>query len=90
MVIGSNRGTDMEGVYRLIRLQTRRPSNQRPPRWSSHHQRLIDRIDNAMKDGPYIAGSDYSLADIAATPYMWRLTKLRLAGNSVWHFRLII
>ena len=44
-----------------------------------HHQKLLNRIDAAMKEGPYIAGADYSLADIAATPYIWRLTKLRLS-----------
>ena len=27
------------------------------------------------KRQPYVAGDDFSLADIAATPYIWRLTK---------------
>jgi len=45
-----------------------------------NHQKLIDHIDAAMRDGPYIAGNDYSLADVAATPYIFRLAKLRLAG----------
>jgi glutathione S-transferase len=60
-----------------------------------HHQRLIDRIDAAMKDGPWIAGNDYSLADVAATPYIWRLTKLRLSklwddrpGVARWYERI--
>jgi glutathione S-transferase len=50
-----------------------------------HHQKLIDRIDEAMQEGPYIAGADYSLADVAATPYIWRLTKLRL--SNLWDGR---
>jgi glutathione S-transferase len=60
-----------------------------------HHLRLIDRIDAAMKEGPYVAGSDYSLADIAATPYIWRLSKLRLSrlwddkpGVARWYERI--
>jgi glutathione S-transferase len=44
-----------------------------------HHETLLDRIDAAMQHGPYLAGLAYSLADIAATPYVWRLEKLNLA-----------
>jgi glutathione S-transferase len=44
-----------------------------------HHEMLLDRIDAAMDEGPFIAGAAYSLADIAAAPYVWRLDKLRLA-----------
>jgi glutathione S-transferase len=51
-----------------------------------HHEVLLDRIEAAMKDGPYLAGSAYSLADIAATPYVWRLEKLKLAR--MWDERL--
>jgi glutathione S-transferase len=60
-----------------------------------HHQKLLNRIDAAMKEGPYIAGADYSLADVAATPYIWRLTKLRLSrlwddrpGVARWYERI--
>jgi len=60
-----------------------------------HHMTLLNRIDAAMQDGPYIAGSDYSLADAAATPYIWRLTKLRLSrlwddkpGVARWYERI--
>jgi glutathione S-transferase len=60
-----------------------------------HHQKLLNRIDAAMKEGPYIAGAAYSLADIAATPYIWRLTKLRLSrlwddrpGVARWYERI--
>ena len=61
-----------------------------------HHQEtLLDWIDAAMKEAPYIAGSDYSLADIAATPYVWRLEKLKLSrmwdkrpGVAAWFNRM--
>jgi len=44
-----------------------------------NHETLLDQIDAAMEEGPYIAGSSYSLADVAAIPYVWRLEKLRLS-----------
>jgi glutathione S-transferase len=49
------------------------------------HRKLLDWIDSAMQSGPYIAGADYSLADIAATPYIWRLGMLRL--SKLWDDR---
>jgi glutathione S-transferase len=59
------------------------------------HEKLLDRIEAAMQAGPYIAGERYSLADIAATPYVWRLDKLRLArmwehrpGVAAWYRRI--
>ncbi len=58
-------------------------------------EQLLDRIDAAMQDGPYIAGVDWSLADAAATPYVWRLDKLKLArmwdrrpGVAAWYERI--
>jgi glutathione S-transferase len=60
-----------------------------------HLDALLDRIDAAMGDGPYIAGPAYSLADIAATPYVWRLSNLKLArmwdkrpGVAAWFDRI--
>ena len=44
-----------------------------------HHVKLLKVIESAMKIGPYLAGGAYSIADIAATPYVWRLEQLRLA-----------
>jgi glutathione S-transferase len=44
-----------------------------------HNEKLIDRIEATMADGPYIADAAWSLADAAATPYIWRLDKLKLA-----------
>ena len=41
------------------------------------HEKLLAWIEGA--DGPYLAGEAYSLADAAATPYIWRLDMLRLA-----------
>jgi glutathione S-transferase len=41
--------------------------------------RLLHHIEDAMQHGTYIAGDSYSLADAAATPYLYRLEKLRLA-----------
>jgi glutathione S-transferase len=43
------------------------------------HEKLLGRIEAAMAEGPYLAGRDWSLADAAATPYVWRLDKLKLA-----------
>ena len=50
-----------------------------------HHVKLLKVIDEAMKSGSHIAGSAYSIADIAATPYIWRLEQLRLAR--IWDHR---
>ena len=50
-----------------------------------HHLKLLDRIETAMESGRYIAGDSYSIADIAATPYIWRLEQLRL--SSMWNNR---
>ena len=59
------------------------------------HEKLLDRIEQAMKAAPYIAGASYSHADIAATPYVWRLDKLKLArmwesrpGVAQWYERI--
>jgi glutathione S-transferase len=49
------------------------------------HQKLLDRIEAAIKKGPYLAGEQWSLADAAATPYIWRLDKLKLAP--MWEAR---
>jgi glutathione S-transferase len=59
------------------------------------HEKLLERIEVAMRDGRFIAGSGYSLADTAATPYVWRLEKLKLArmwesrpGVAAWYNRI--
>jgi glutathione S-transferase len=58
-------------------------------------QKLHDQIEEAMQHGPYLAGAGYSLADAAATPYIWRLEKLKLApmwehrpGVAAWYARI--
>jgi glutathione S-transferase len=51
--------------------------------WSQlgHLKGLVFRVDV-----PVIAGDAWSLADAAATPYVWRLDMLKLAG--LWDSRL--
>ena len=49
------------------------------------HQKLLDDIEVAIEDGPYLAGEQWSVADGAATPYVWRLDKLKLAR--MWNDR---
>jgi len=60
-----------------------------------NHETLLDMIGAAMEQAPYIAGPSYSLADVAATPYVWRLEKLRLSrmwdkrpGVAAWFDRV--
>jgi glutathione S-transferase len=60
-----------------------------------HFEKLLDLIEGGVKDGPYIAGAAYSLADAAATPYVWRLHQLKLArmwdrrpGVAAWYDRI--
>jgi glutathione S-transferase len=43
------------------------------------HETLLDAIDESARHGPFIAGAGWSLADAAATPYVWRLDQLKLA-----------
>jgi glutathione S-transferase len=50
-----------------------------------HHQKLFAMMEEALKSGPYLAGADWSLADAAATPYIWRLEKLKL--SRLWEGR---
>jgi glutathione S-transferase len=50
-----------------------------------HHEKLLAVIDDAMKIGPYLAGDSYSLADVAAIPYILRLDLLRL--SRMWDSR---
>jgi glutathione S-transferase len=60
-----------------------------------HHEKLLMWIDDAMKDGPYLAGDTYTLADVAVIPYILRLELLRLsrmwdgrAGVAAWWERV--
>ena len=41
---------------------------------------VIQQMDDNLDTGPWLAGEDYSLADATATPYMFRLQALSLAG----------
>jgi glutathione S-transferase len=58
-------------------------------------EKLLDVIEASSKEGPFIAGATHSHADIAATPYVWRLDKLKLAklwdkrpGVAAWYERI--
>ena len=42
-------------------------------------EKLLKWVQKPTERGPWLAGPDYSLADIAATPYMVRLEMLKLA-----------
>ena len=46
-----------------------------------HHEKLFAMMEMALKSGPYLAGAEWSTADAAATPYIWRLDKLKLSRN---------
>ena len=70
---------------------TRRPW----PRRSRQQERLLEVIEKATQDAPWLAGRSYSLADAAATPYVWRLDKPKLAahveqrpGVAAWYDRV--
>ena len=59
-----------------------------------HHGKLLNLIDGA--EGGWLAGLDFSLADIAAVPYMLRLDLLRMArlwdahpGVAAWYKRVL-
>ena len=46
---------------------------------TKNFEKLISWIQESTERGPWLAGADYSLADIAVTPYMVRLEMLKLA-----------
>jgi glutathione S-transferase len=48
-------------------------------------EKFLAHIEASVKNGPYMAGASWSLADAAATPYVWRLDKLKLAR--MWDHR---
>src|ERR1700722_26083 len=46
------------------------------------HEKLISWMSQDLKDGPYLAGSEFSNADCAVIPYILRLQLLKL--NAMW------
>ena len=44
------------------------------------YQRFLAEMDGALAENPWLAGPDFSLADIDAVPYVWRLRNLHLSG----------
>jgi glutathione S-transferase len=49
----------------------------------AHHEKLLAWMDEALKDGPYLAGQHYSNAEAGVIPYLLRLELLHLSG--VWN-----
>jgi glutathione S-transferase len=45
-----------------------------------HHLKLLEFMETALADGPWLAGASFSLADAAVIPYILRLDLLRLNG----------
>lgn len=43
-------------------------------------RKMLDDMEAALSAGPWLAGRDYSLADIALTPYVTRVAHLQLDG----------
>jgi glutathione S-transferase len=46
------------------------------------HAKVLTEMDAALTISPWLAGDDFSLADIAIQPYVWRLERLGL--NRMW------
>jgi glutathione S-transferase len=50
-----------------------------------HHEKMLDWMQEGSKNGPYVAGSEFSLADVAVVPYILRLELLKL--DKMWDKR---
>jgi glutathione S-transferase len=46
----------------------------------AHHRKLLARMADSLKSGPYLAGEGFSNADCAVIPYILRLELLNLGG----------
>ncbi len=44
------------------------------------YQRFLKEMDQTLAENPWLAGPEFSLADIDVVPYVWRLQNLNLAG----------
>lgn len=44
------------------------------------HQKMLTLMEEQLGRASFLAGDDWSLADAAVTPYVWRLDKLKLAA----------
>lgn len=44
-----------------------------------HHEKTLANMDAALENGPWLAGEEFSLADISLTPYVERLNRLGLS-----------
>ena len=59
------------------------------------HDKLLTWIESSMQHGPFLAGNEYSLADVAVIPYVIRLDLIRLSrmwdkrpGVAAWYERM--
>jgi glutathione S-transferase len=50
-----------------------------------HHEKLLARMDDALEEGPWLAGKSFSLADAAVIPYVLRLDLLKM--EKIWQKR---
>ena len=41
---------------------------------------MVERMDRALQDAPWLAGEEYSLADIDIAPFVQRLVRIDLFG----------
>jgi glutathione S-transferase len=46
----------------------------------AQHRKMLSWMADDLKNGPYLAGDDFSIADCAVIPYILRLELLKLAG----------
>ena len=47
------------------------------------YQRFLTEVDRTLAENPWLAGPEFSLADIDVVPYVWRLRNLHLSG--IWN-----
>ena len=89
----SKRASDAFAEDKLQAVLARIPTKERRDRWETvaregfteaemrdayDKMRLcLDRIETTLTDGPWLAGDDYSLADIAMIPFIDRIRNLR-------------
>ena len=46
----------------------------------AHLTEMVERMDRALQDAPWLAGDEYSLADIDIAPFVQRLVRVDLFG----------
>ncbi|WP_139114804.1 glutathione S-transferase family protein [Rhizorhabdus dicambivorans] len=56
------------------------PDSERMRTSIGAYQKFIAAMDEALSENDWLAGPEYSLADIDVVPYIWRLRNLQLSG----------